>query len=173
MPSALDPQHGPRQTRLRLGLIAAVGLALASLGVALVAQHRFGMQPCPWCIVQRVILLGVAAAALAGLAGPGRWAPVLGAAGVAGLGAGGVAAAIFQHQVAARDASCALTMADRFLMATGLESALPWLFQVTATCMEAAAYTLLGLGFEVWAGALFGLLTLGAATLLGAALRQR
>jgi disulfide bond formation protein DsbB len=145
------------------GLLALIGLAcLAAVAAALVAQHAHGMQPCPWCIFQRVLYLGIALVALLGAALPGRAAPAVSALAVLALAAGGVASAVFQHQVAAKDSSCAFTFADRFLSATGLESLVPWLFQVTATCMDAAQARLLGLPFEVWSGVLFALLLLAA-----------
>jgi protein dithiol:quinone oxidoreductase len=150
--------HGGGPAR---SLLALIGLAcLAALAGALVAQHGYGMLPCPWCIFQRVLYLGIAVVALLGAALPGRAAPVAAALAVLALAAGGVASAVFQHQVAAKDSSCAFTFADRFLSATGLESLVPWLFQVTATCMDAAQARLLGLPFEVWSGLLFMLLLL-------------
>jgi disulfide bond formation protein DsbB len=147
-----------------LGLIAAV--SVAAVAGALVAQHAFGMQPCPWCIFQRVLYLGLAVVALLGWLIPGRLAIVAAALGVLALAAGGLASAVFQHQVAAKDSSCAFTFADRFLSATGLESLVPWLFQVTATCMDAAQARLIGLPFEVWSGALFALLGLASFLLI-------
>lgn len=153
-----------RPARALLGLIAAV--SVAAVAGALVAQHAFGMQPCPWCIFQRVLYLGLAVVALLGWLIPGRLAIVAAALGVLALAAGGLASAVFQHQVAAKDSSCAFTFADRFLSATGLESLVPWLFQVTATCMDAAQARLIGLPFEVWSGALFALLGLAALLLI-------
>lgn len=153
--------------RMPRGVLALVALvALAAVAAALVSQHLFGMQPCPWCIFQRVLYLALAAVALIGWIGKPRPMQTVAALGVLALALGGLASAVFQHRVAALDASCALTLADRFLMATGLETAVPWLFQVTATCMDAAGYRLLGLGFEVWSGALFALLAAVALRLL-------
>jgi len=161
-------------TRSPRGLLGWIGLAsLAAVAAALVAQHRFDMQPCPWCIFQRVLYLAIAALALAGWLLPTRVATIVLALAVGLLGAGGVASAVFQHQVAAKDSSCAFTLADRFLSITGLETAVPWLFQVTATCADAAAARLLGLGFEVWSGLLFALLALAAAASLRSALSRR
>jgi len=154
-----------------LGLIALA--SLAALASALVAQHVYGMQPCPWCIFQRVLYLAIAALALMGWLLPARAVTVVASLGIATIAVGGVASAVFQHQVAAKDSSCAFTLADRFLNATGLETAVPWLFQVTATCADAAAARLLGLGFEVWSGALFVLLALAALLALTAAARRR
>ena len=36
-------------------------LCLAGVGIALVSQHVFDMQPCAWCVLQRLILLAIAA----------------------------------------------------------------------------------------------------------------
>lgn len=149
------------------GLLALIGLgALAAVAGALVAQHVFDMRPCPWCIFQRVLYLAIAALALIGWAVPRGKGVVPAALGVLALALGGIAAAVFQHRVAALDASCALTLADRFLSVTGLETAVPALFQVTATCMDAASYRLLGLSFDVWSGALFALISATSALLL-------
>lgn len=153
--------------RMPRGVLALIALVcLLAVGGALVAQHVFGMLPCPWCIFQRVLYLAIAVVALFGWAMAARTASLLSTVGVLALALGGIASAVFQHQVAAKDASCAFTMADRFLSATGLETALPFMFQVTATCMEAASARLLGLPFEVWSGLLFTLIALTALRLL-------
>ncbi|MET0211265.1 MAG: disulfide bond formation protein B [Burkholderiaceae bacterium] len=159
------------RSRTWLGLVALA--SLAAVAGALVAQHRFGMQPCPWCIFQRVLYLGIAAVALVGWLVPARAVTMLGALVVGVVAAGGIASAVFQHQVAAKDASCAFTLADRFLSATGLETMVPWLFQVTATCADAAAATLLGLPFEIWSGALFALVLLVSLAALRLAASRR
>ena len=41
--------------------LALIALAsLASVAGALIGQHRYDMQPCPWCILQRIIFLVLA-----------------------------------------------------------------------------------------------------------------
>ena len=42
-----------RRSNAWLGMIALV--SLAAVAAALVSQHVFDMQPCPWCVLQRVI----------------------------------------------------------------------------------------------------------------------
>ena len=160
--------------RARRGVLAMVALTcLAALGGALAAQYGWDMRPCPWCIFQRVVYLAIAVVALLGWLLPQRIAALLASLGVLVLALGGVASAVFQHQVAAKDSSCAFTLADRFLAATGLESALPWLFQVTASCADAASATLLGVGFDVLSGLLFALLACTASVLLWHLRRRR
>ena len=103
-----------------------------------------------------MIFIAIALVALVGAAVGGRLLPRA-AAGLSVLLAGsGIAAALHQHLVAARQDSCALTFADRVLTTLGLESLLPSVFGVTASCAEAAV-DLLGLPFEYWSLALYAL----------------
>ncbi len=137
-------------------------LGLGAVGVALVSQHRFGIQPCPWCVLQRLVFLLIAAAALLGLV----WRSATGrrvAAGIALLLAlCGAAAALWQHFVAAAAASCNLSLAERIISALGLDESLPSVFMALASCADAAV-KLAGLPYELWSLLLFGLL--GAAAL--------
>lgn len=131
-------------------------LSLAAVGTALVAQHVFGVKPCPWCVLQRGIFLLIAAVAGLGWLFAGQrtlrqGATVLGLL----LCAAGLTAAVFQHQVASESSSCKLSLAEKILEALNLEELLPPVFMVTANCAEAAAYRLLSLPYEVWSGLLF------------------
>jgi protein dithiol:quinone oxidoreductase len=66
----------------------------------------------------------------------------------------GIAAALWQHFVAAVSASCNLTLADRIMSASGLPGLLPGVFEARATCADAAV-NLLGVPYEFWSLALF------------------
>jgi len=131
-----------------------VVVAWGGVLAALVSQHVFGLQPCPWCIVQRLAYLLVGLFALLSLpvTQSSLWArlPLL-LAGTAALG--GLAGALYQHFVAAETASCAFTAADRFLLATGLDELLPAVFKATAACDEANA-PMLGVPYSLWSAAL-------------------
>ncbi|HXD06806.1 MAG TPA: disulfide bond formation protein B [Burkholderiaceae bacterium] len=154
-------------TRLPRGIFALIGLvSVAAVGGALLAQYGFDIKPCPWCVLQRLIFLVIALVCLIGWLWRARASCTVSALGVLVLSACGVAAAVFQHVVAANQESCVLTLADRIITVLQLETTFPTLFQVTATCMEAASYRLLGLPFEVWSGALFVLFTLAALLIL-------
>jgi len=144
---------------------AAVVLPLAGVAVALLTQHALDMQPCPWCVLQRVIFLAIALAALPGLlagGGAARWfsGPLMGVMALCG-----VATALWQHFVASSSTSCALTLADRINRGLGLDEALPQVFASYTSCAEAKA-TLLGVPYEFYSLALFVVLGAAAALLL-------
>lgn len=159
-----------RHARLVFVLVALA--CLASVGGALVAQHRFGMEPCPWCILQRILFLAIAVVALLAAALPGgglgRLSSVLSALLVAGLGVAGGAAALYQNLVAAKLPSCDMTLADRIVTGLGLDAWQPDVFEVRSSCADAAV-SLLGIPFELWSCGLFALITLIAAGLALAA----
>ncbi len=145
--------------------LASALLALLAVSAALVSQHHFDMQPCPWCVLQRLIfVLGAAVGLVEAAASPAcaasrpgqtglRWATALRLA----LAVAGLASALWQHFVAAASASCNLTLADRILAATGLDALLPDIFQPRASCLEAKAW-LLGVPYELWSAVLFAAL---------------
>ena len=66
----------------------------------------------------------------------------------------GIAAALWQHFVAAASASCNLTLADRIVSGLQLDALMPDVFQATANCAEAAV-DLFGIPYEFWSLALF------------------
>jgi disulfide bond formation protein DsbB len=133
---------------------ATAGLSLAAVAAALVTQHVFNMLPCPWCVLQRLIFLLVAAAALLGLLVPARAGRRLAGGAVLLFGAAGAAAALWQHFVAAASASCAMSLADKLMGATGLDFAVPEVFAAYANCADAKAW-LLGVPYEFYSLALF------------------
>ena len=146
-PLSQGPRNGPLFALVALGCFAAVGAALVS-------QHVYGMEPCPWCVLQRLVFLAIGAFALLGLVWRGpAGTRVVGTLGLL-LAAVGLAAALWQHFVAAQSASCNLTLADRIVNATGLNALLPGVFEARASCADAAV-SLLGVPYDLWSGALF------------------
>ncbi len=147
-------------------LLFGAALAVGAVGIALVLQHRFGIEPCAWCTFQRLLfLLFGAFAALGWLVRRSRGA-LAGASVLAAVAAlGGLWAALHQQFVAAQSLSCAFTFADRALMKLRLDETLPWLFEATASCRDANA-PLLGIPFALWSATLFVVLALLAARVL-------
>ena len=142
----------------RSALVALALLCLVAVGAALVSQHVYDMQPCPWCILQRVIFVLIAVLLLLGAFLPGRIAFV----GLAVLSAlAGIAAALYQHFVAAKSDSCNLTLADKIVSGIGLDKLLPPVFEVRASCADAAV-DLLHLPYEFWSLGLYVVLVVAA-----------
>lgn len=136
----------------RAVLAATALLSIAAVAAAVYTQQAWDMLPCPWCVLQRLIFLGIAAACLLGLALP-RTGAALGLA----FAGSGIAAALWQHFVAASAESCDLTLADRIMAATGLDGAYPEVFMAMASCADAKVH-LFGLPYEAWSGGLFVLI---------------
>jgi len=142
---------------------------VAAVGAALVSQHMFDMQPCPWCVLQRVIFLAIAIACVISLAWRSRAGLRVGATLGLLLALGGIAAALWQHFQAAASASCNLTLADKIVSRwLQLDQLLPDVFEARASCADAAV-SLLRIPYDFWSLALFVL----AAVALLTALRAR
>ena len=142
-------------------LLLVAGASLAAIGAALVSQHVFDMQPCPWCVLQRAVFAAIALVALAGAWLPQR--PVKAGALLVTdlLATAGIASALWQHLVAKSSSSCNLTLADRIISGLKLDALAPEVFAPRASCADAAV-NLLGLPYEFWSLGLFAVL--GGAT---------
>lgn len=138
----------PRLALSLMGLACGVSVALA-----LLAQHKFGMEPCPWCILQRMIFIALAVLCPLAAAMPATLRRGLSALTVP-LTLAGIGSALWQHFVAAKSSSCALTFADKVISFFGADTRWPKVFEVRASCADAAA-SILGVPFEFWSLALF------------------
>jgi len=156
----VNPQA--QRTALLLGVVV---LSLGAVAAALWTQHALGMEPCPWCVLQRLIFVVIALVALPGLVCRRAVVQRIAALLVLALGLSGIAAALWQHFVAAATDSCKLTLAERIISGLGLDGSLPEIFQPRASCADAAV-KLLGLPYEFWSLMLFALLCVMALRLL-------
>jgi disulfide bond formation protein DsbB len=136
---------------------AIAAIAFGAIGIALVSQHVYDMQPCPWCVLQRLVFVAIGAWALLGALLPARLWRQLVAIVVSLLAACGMAAALWQHFVAKASASCNLTFADKVMNATGLNERFPEVFAAYASCADAAV-DLAGIPYEFYSLALFVLI---------------
>ncbi len=156
----MNDHHG--SDRRHFLLIAA--LAFGAVVVALVSQHAFDMQPCPWCIVQRIVFVAVGIAALTAALWPRgqsrsvHWGVSLAIGLLTTLGA---ASALWQQLFAAKSSSCVLTVADTIVNFTRLATLMPEVFEARASCAEASV-KMLGLPYAVWSLLLFLLLSVVA-----------
>lgn len=154
----VDPLPLPRalsQPGAATALLAVVMLAAwGSVGLAYYTQHVLEMLPCAWCVLQRLLFIVIGVLAAIGIAWPGRAVRVGTAWAIIGVSNLGMAAAVWQHFVAAQSASCNQTLADRVMAATGLDRMLPDLFAAYASCADAST-SLLGVPYAFWSLALF------------------
>ena len=157
----------PRVLLIAISITGALALLLAW-----VLQHRFDYQPCPWCVLQRLLLLTIVGVALTGAMFGARVVQWVSAVAATLLSAVGVGVAMYQHLVAAKSASCNLTLADRVLSKSGLIEAWPAMFEATARCDEADR-PWLGVPFSLWGAMLFASLAVVAAGTLIRLFRQR
>jgi disulfide bond formation protein DsbB len=154
-------------SRLLWGMAAACAVAL---GLALAAQYGWDMRPCPWCVLQRLLFVVIGVLCAVGALAPQLRRPLAGLSLLTAVA--GVAAALYQHTVAAASFSCNLTFADKVVSGLKLDSLLPSVFSATASCAEAAV-SVLGVPFAYWSLALFVLLGAAAAAVVGRARRPQ
>jgi protein dithiol:quinone oxidoreductase len=146
-------------------------LALGAVGLAAIAQYAFDMQPCPWCVLQRLIYIVVGVLALLGALFSGM--PRRSVVGLAFVGAlCGIATALYQQLHAVNEASCDLSMAERLINWLQLDRLLPQLFIAYASCADAAV-SVLGIPFAIWSCALYVILALLLAWTLRASMKSR
>jgi disulfide bond formation protein DsbB len=146
------PTVPPAPSSWRFAFVVAA--SFGAVAVALVSQHVYGMDPCPWCVLERLIFVAGGAFALLGLVWRRKVVGRVAATGALLLDLAGLAATMWQHFVAAKTASCNLTLADRIMTATRLDQLLPDVFEARASCADAAV-TLLGIPYDFLAAAVF------------------
>jgi disulfide bond formation protein DsbB len=139
-------------------LVLIAVLAFGAVGVALVSQYVFGMQPCAWCVLQRLIYIAIGIVCLLGAA-MGAALRRIGGLLATILALCGAWAAYYQYTVASQLLSCSQTFADKFIAGSGLDAAVPSVFGIYATCMDAVV-KVLGVEYALWSMALFVILTL-------------
>ncbi len=139
-------------------LFAVAFICLAALGVALYLQHFKDMLPCPRCVIQRYIFLGIALACLLGLAfGKAKWGAYLALVGVLG----GIAAAGKHLYILAHPGlSCGIDPMETWLNKIATAQYLPFLFRADGLCEDATA-PFFGLSIPQWSMACYVLLGIG------------
>jgi len=138
-------------------LLAIAAVSLALVGAALYLQHAKDMLPCPLCVIQRYLFLGIAIFSLIGAfankikAGAGF--ALLCALG--GLGVVGKHLYVLAHP----GFSCGIDPMETVLNKIPTATLMPWLFRADGLC-EAAQDTVFGLNVPQWSAVWFVILTL-------------
>jgi disulfide bond formation protein DsbB len=143
-------------SRNALLLIAAVSLLL--VGAALYLQHARDMLPCPLCVIQRYLFLGVAVFSLIG-AFANKIKAFAALALLCALGGLGTVAKHL-YVLAHPGFSCGIDPMETMLNKIPTATLLPWLFRADGLC-EAAQDTVLGLNVPQWSAVWFVILAAG------------
>ena len=152
--------------RASIALAVVLAGSLGAVATALVSQYAFDMQPCAWCVMQRLIFLLIAAVSALAFCLTRPWMRAALGGIIIVLAGSGVASAIYQHVVAADTTSCRLSLAERIVGgALHLDQLLPSVFEPRVSC-SAGATTMLGIPYEFWSLAAFVLLALASAIAL-------
>jgi len=158
-PAVSDSRSAADRSRRVLTLIFLVCVGL--LGFAVYLQHWQGLDPCPWCVVQRVGFILVGLIALAGaLHGPAS----IGIAFYSALGflasAAGAAAAVYHVYLQSdpvRAAKCVGSAVERILDQLQIGKLSPPLLQYDGPC-TLKPWSFLGLSIPEWSAAWFVIL---------------
>ncbi len=158
-----------RGTRLFTLIFAG---CIAVLGVAIYLQHVHNLDPCPWCVVQRILFVAIGLIALIGAAhrpqgfGVTAYATIIGLLSMAGIGAATYHIKLQSDPV--RAAKCAGSLVERLLDQSGLGNLIPVLFQYDGPC-TLKPWSMLGLSIPEWSLMAFVmvLIAVGAGALLG------
>ena len=137
-------------------MVAGLNLlaTLASVGFAVFAQHQFGLLPCAWCVVQRMIFLAIGLVSVTQLIRPRPVLVRMVSSITVLLAAAGIYAAIQQHIYATNRFECQFSIAERIIEWSGLNHVLAGIFAPRVSCAESETH-LLGLPFEYWSVMLF------------------
>jgi len=155
----------PRRPAYLLGAAVCAGL----MGWALWLQYGLQLEPCPLCVIQRLVVIAMGVIFLvAGLHNPGR----IGAAVYAGLvvvaGAFGVAVAArhvwIQAQPRGTVASCGMSL-DYMLESVPFTDVIGKVFAGSGECAE-GGWMFLDLGIPAWTLAFFVAMTVAALALV-------
>ncbi len=108
-------------------------LSLCSLILALISQHLFGMEPCAWCVFQRLIFMFIFVFSLIGLIKIYvRVSSIL----VFFTSISGISVATYHFFIANNSTDCAISFAEKFMQFTKLNIILPQVFESYALCSE-------------------------------------
>ncbi len=137
-------------------LVTAI-VSFALVGAALYLQHAKDMLPCPLCIIQRYLFLGVGIFSLIG-AFAGKVRVLAGLALLSALGGLGTAGKHL-YVIAHPGFSCGIDPMTTVLNKIPTATLLPSVFQADGLC-EAVQDTVLGLSVPQWSALWFVLLAL-------------
>ncbi len=144
-------------------------VCLGLLGYGLYLQHVLDLDPCPWCVVQRLHFIAIALVALvAALHRPKRAGAVVYSVLGALFALGGMAAAGYHVHIQSdprRALECMGGWLERWLDASKLGKMVPPLLQYDGSCIP-KAWSFMGLSIPEWAFVWFAILLVAFAIMM-------
>ncbi|WBF65832.1 MAG: disulfide bond formation protein B [Candidatus Kinetoplastibacterium crithidii] len=154
----MNKQIKQNHFRNKLFLIIFI-LSFFSILIALISQHFFDMQPCAWCVIQRLLFFLIGIISLISFFLNKVIISRISALSISALGILGILAACLQKIFSSDDLSCTTsTAADKIISNSGFDSAIPWLFNIYASCADDPV-TLFGIEYFIFSLSIFILLT--------------
>jgi disulfide bond formation protein DsbB len=117
------------------GLLLISMLSFSALGFALISQHVFDMQPCAWCILQRLIFVIIGIISLIYYL-TGSFLK-FGYGLLSLLSTAGMTAALYQHFVASKSFDCNVSLAEKIISTSQLNDIMPNIFGIFGLCADA------------------------------------
>jgi disulfide bond formation protein DsbB len=132
----------------KIGLVVVATLSIVSLIGALISQHMFGMQPCAWCILQRLMFVIIAMLSIIFIfvEKNNKISFVF----LIFLATLGLAASLYQNFVAAKSFDCNVSIAEKIISSLKLNEFIPEVFGIFALCADKTP-KLLGIDYS-WIG---------------------
>jgi disulfide bond formation protein DsbB len=150
---------------LKILSVCLIVLCFGSVGLALISQYIFDMQPCAWCILQRIIFIIIGFAAIGSIFLSRKKALVLSYLSMELLSTLGTIFALYQLIVASKSFECGISLAEKIINISQLNKILPSIFEVMGLCGESS--TVLGIPYVFFSLSLFMFLsTVSTAALL-------
>lgn len=113
-------------------------LCFGSVLAALVTQHMFDMQPCAWCVLQRILFIAIGVVSIfcyffanKKITSIALWAFMSFLDGL------GILVATYQFFVASKSFDCKISLAEKIINNSGLDVMLPEVFGIFALCGDA------------------------------------
>ncbi len=119
---------------------------LLVMSVALFHKHFQNIEPCAWCVLQRLYFVSILLCSILGFKKGLKNASVYATVVVSLIGIG---TAIYQIFWANSSESCNLSIAEKFMNFTQLNQIIPSVFESYALCSE-SNISLIGLPYAAW-----------------------
>lgn len=134
-----------------MNIISLFNLILTTfvVSLALYHQHFKQMEPCAWCILQRIFFVLILIVSILGLKKSFKLINKISLISTFFISLMGIITAIYQIFWANSSNSCAMSLAEKFVNYSQLNTLFPKLFEIYALCADSNV-NLLGLPYAFW-----------------------